>query len=70
MPDHIHITLRGNVNHSPEEIAISHLNNLSYIVGYNKCWSCEYYVGTFSEYDLAAITPRPHGVAPRRCLTG
>lgn len=44
MPDHIHLPLRGNIEHSPQEIALSYLNNLSYLMGFNECWSREYYV--------------------------
>ncbi len=55
MPDHLHAALRGNVQQSPQEIALAFLNNLSYVMGYNRCWSFEYYAGTFSEYDVRAI---------------
>ena len=55
MPDHIHMALRGAIDHSPEDIALCYLNNLSYFMGYNCCWSWEYYVGTFSEYGVEAI---------------
>jgi REP element-mobilizing transposase RayT len=55
MPDHIHLALRGNVEHSPEEIALSFMNNLSFVLGFNRIWSEEYYAGTFSEYDVRAV---------------
>lgn len=55
MPDHIHIALRGVVEESPEDIALAYLNNLSYVMGYNRCWSREYYVGTFSEYGMGDL---------------
>ncbi len=55
MPDHIHIALRANHTHTPSEVALAYLNNLSYILGYNECWSTEFYVGTFSEYDVRAV---------------
>ncbi len=55
MPDHLHLAVRGAVDQSPEEIALAFLNNLSYVLGYNRCWSWEYYVGTFSEYTLRAL---------------
>ena len=55
MPDHIHMALRGNIEHSPQQIALSFLNNLSYVFGYNRVWSEEYYVGTFGEYRLDQI---------------
>jgi len=55
MPDHIHIALRGNIEHSPQKTALSFLNNLSYVFGYNRVWSPEYYVGTFGEYRLEQL---------------
>lgn len=55
MPDHVHVALRGELTQSPEDIALAFLNNLSYVMGYNRCWSWEYYVGTFSEYTVRAI---------------
>ncbi len=55
MPDHIHAAIRGAVDHSPESIALGFMNNLSYVMGYNQCWSREYYVGTFSEYSIEKL---------------
>jgi REP element-mobilizing transposase RayT len=59
MPDHIHCSLRGNHEQSPQEIGLCFLNNLAYVLGYNRCWSEEFYVGTFSEYSVKAITRKP-----------
>ncbi len=55
MPDHLHIALRGDIEHSPQKIALSFLNNLSYVFGYNRVWSAEYYVGTFGEYSVGQL---------------
>jgi REP element-mobilizing transposase RayT len=55
MPDHIHIALRGNIELSPYEIALSFLNNLAYVLRKGKFWSNEFYVGTFSSYALDQI---------------
>lgn len=60
MPDHIHISLKGNPELSPCDIGLSFLNNLSYVLmkylGINfKLWSDEFYVGTFSEYSIKQI---------------
>ena len=52
MPDHIHITLKGNPMMSPIDIGCSFLSNLAYLLGNNRCWSSEFYVGTFSEYSV------------------
>jgi REP element-mobilizing transposase RayT len=35
MPDHLHASLRGNIAHSPEEVALAFLNNLAYALGQN-----------------------------------
>ncbi len=62
MPDHIHMALRGNIEHSPMAIGLAFQNELSYALGYNRTWSYEFYVGTFSEYDVRSIggkTMRP-----------
>jgi REP element-mobilizing transposase RayT len=55
MPDHIHIALRGNIELSPYEIALSFLNNLAYLLRKGRFWSNEFYVGTFSSYALDQI---------------
>ena len=55
MPDHVHLSLCGAIEDSPMDIGLAYLNNLAYVLGQNRCWSEEFYVGTFSEYDLAAI---------------
>lgn len=55
MPDHLHIALRGNIEHSLEEIVLSFQNNLAYALGQIKVWTDTYYVGTFGEYDMQAI---------------
>ena len=55
MPDHVHLALRGSIEHSPERIALAYLNGLSRALGSNRCWSEECYVGTFSEYRVSQI---------------
>jgi REP element-mobilizing transposase RayT len=55
MPDHIHMALRGDSEHSSEQIALGYLNNLTYMLNELAPWSENYYVGTFSEYDMGAI---------------
>jgi len=54
MPDHLHIALRGAIDHSPQEIALTFMNNLAYKLG-DRLWSENYYVGTFGEYDMGAV---------------
>jgi REP element-mobilizing transposase RayT len=55
MPDHLHMALRGNVERSPEEVAMAFQNNLAYALGQLRVWQPTYYVGTFSEYDMQAV---------------
>ncbi|MBL7076973.1 MAG: transposase [Kiritimatiellae bacterium] len=55
MPDHVHVALKGNIALSPEEIALAFLNNLAFVMGRNRVWKDEYYVGTFSEYGMDTI---------------
>ncbi len=55
MPDHLHIALRGNLEHSPEEIALAFLNNLAYMMGQNAVWQFGYHVSTFGEYRMDAM---------------
>jgi REP element-mobilizing transposase RayT len=55
MPDHLHVSLRGNIGHSPEQIALAFQNNLAYVLGKTRVWRDTYYVGTFGEYDMNAV---------------
>ena len=54
MPNHIHMALRGNIEHTPQEIALAFQNSLARAAG-SRIWQDGYYVGTFSEYALDAI---------------
>lgn len=54
-PDHVHISLRGNIEHSPEQITWAFQNNLAYALGQVRVWQDTYYVGTFGEYDMNAV---------------
>jgi REP element-mobilizing transposase RayT len=55
LPDHLHLAVRGAVAQSPEEIALSFLNNLAYVLDQRPWWEAGYYVGTFGEYGMAAV---------------
>ena len=61
MPDHIHMALRGDYQRSPHEIALAFQNNLAYVLGQQRIWQENYYVGTFSDCDMWAI--RNHRLA-------
>ena len=58
MPDHVHVALRGNVEHSPEQIVLAFQNNLAYALGQVRAWQATYFVGTFGEYDMRAVRRR------------
>lgn len=55
MPDHVHLALRGVFDQSPEEIALSFMNNLVHMLNMGAIWKPSYYVGTFGEYNMRAI---------------
>lgn len=58
MPDHIHIALGGDIEQSPQEIALAFMNNTAYGFGQKNIWRPSYYVGSFSEYDMGAVRGR------------
>lgn len=58
MPDHLHLALRGNIQHSPNEIALQFLNNLAYRLGQKAYFRFGYYVGSFGEYSMRAVRHR------------
>ena len=39
MPDHLHVSLRGNIRHSPQDIALGFQNNLAYALGQVRIWA-------------------------------
>ena len=55
MPDHLHLALRGNIESSPQDIALGFQNNLAFTMGQVPIWKEGFYAGTFSEYDMGAI---------------
>ena len=58
LSDHVHLTLGCALNESPEEVALSYLNNLAHVEGMKSVYQYGYYVGTFGEYDLDAVRRR------------
>lgn len=58
MPDHLHVALRPNIERSPEDTALSYMNNLGHLLGVKALWQPSYYVGTFGEYDMNALNCR------------
>ena len=55
MPDHVHLTLRANIEESPEVVVLGFQNNLAYAIGQLRVWMDTYYVGTFGEYDMKIV---------------
>jgi REP element-mobilizing transposase RayT len=55
LPDHIHLALGCQLNESPEQVALSYMNNLAYACDMKPVFRHSYFVGTFGEYDLGAI---------------
>jgi REP element-mobilizing transposase RayT len=55
MPDHLHVALRAQLEHAPQEVALSLQNNLAYMLRKGAIWRPGYYVGTFGEYNMNAI---------------
>jgi len=53
--NHFHILLSTNVTESPESVALSLLNNLTHVQQMKPVLRFSFYVGTFGEYDRAAI---------------
>ncbi len=55
LPDHLHLVLGFSPDESPQEIALSYMNNIAYVYGMTPVLKPSYYVGTIGEYDLGAI---------------
>jgi REP element-mobilizing transposase RayT len=55
LPDHIHLTLSCALEESPQHVALGYMNNIAYANGMKPLFAFNYYVGTFSEYDLGVI---------------
>jgi hypothetical protein len=53
--DHLHVALGCVLAHSPEDVALSFLNNLAYAHGMTPLFSFGYYAGTFGPIDMGAI---------------
>lgn len=54
MPDHLHVALRGSIQMSPKEIGLAFQNSTARVAAC-RLWQDDFYVGTFSEYDLGAL---------------
>ncbi len=71
LPDHIHWLMGCDPAESPEQMALSYLNNLDHALGMRSAFRRSAYVATFGEYDVGAIQspqpqslPQPSGLPP------
>ena len=55
LADHIHMTMGCRVERSPEDVALSYLNNCAFACGMKAVFQFSYYVGTIGEYDRGAV---------------
>ena len=69
MPDHLHAALRCNHADSPNAIVDSFQSNLAFAVGQERIWQDSYYIGTFSEYNMAAVRSKLDAVSLDSCST-
>jgi len=53
--NHIHILLGCHVTESPQDVALSLLNNLAFAQGMRPAFRFGYYAGTFGKYNRSAI---------------
>lgn len=64
MPDHLHLALRGNIEMSPQDIALNFMNNLAHLMRISALWMPSYYVGSIGCYDMNAIRCGSVGSSP------
>ncbi|WP_342190349.1 hypothetical protein Pla52nx_001249 [Stieleria varia] len=55
LPDHVHFTLAMDYESSPEQIALSYMNNVAFRHGMLHLWMNSFYVGTIGRYDMDAV---------------
>ncbi len=53
--DHLHLAVGCGIRESPQEVALSYMNNLAYARGMRPVFQFGCYVGTFGEYDFGAL---------------
>ena len=54
MPDHIHLAVKGDPAQSPRDLGTLFQNESARVAGC-RLWQDDFYVGTFSEYDMDSI---------------
>lgn len=63
IPEHVHLSVRANIEHTPEEVALAFLNNLAFSLNQKAEWRYGYYAGTFGEFDMYAVRQKAEGEA-------
>jgi REP element-mobilizing transposase RayT len=58
MPDHVHVSLRGRIEESPETIALILMNESCHRLKCGDLWQPGYYVGTIGAYHMNAVRSR------------
>lgn len=53
--NHMHLLLGCDIRSSPQEVALSLMNNMAYVMGMKAMTEFSYYVGTFGPYNRNAI---------------
>lgn len=54
-PDHLHLSLGTRSDVSPQDVALSYLNNIAFVHGMKPVFMHGCYISGFGEYDLGAI---------------
>lgn len=54
LPDHVHLTIGCGISESPQDVALSYMNNIAFATAI-PVFDYGYWVGTFGEYDLGAV---------------
>jgi REP element-mobilizing transposase RayT len=55
LADHVHLAIGCGIAESPEEVALSYLNNLAHLEDMRPVFQFGSYLGTFGNYDMAAV---------------
>lgn len=55
LSDHIHIALGCGIDNTPQNVALSYMNNLAYAHDMKCIYQYGYFAGTFGQYDLGAV---------------
>lgn len=55
LSDHVHIAVGCGIEDSPQDVALSYMNNLAYAHGMDRIYQYGYYAATFGQYDLCVV---------------